>query len=95
MKAHTWGINNTAALLTSHVSDAQLKILASLGVRVVFALDKDVTIRDDKNIARLKQYVNVSYIWDRYDLLGEKDSPADVRTVEDFKRLYESKLRYS
>ena len=51
-----------------------MKLLVSLGCRVVFALDKDVCIRDDHNIKRLKQFVNVEYIWDKEDLLG------DIRT---------------
>lgn len=91
MLAKTFGIDNTAALLTSHVSDAQLKILIELGCRVVFALDKDVVIRDDHNIQRLKQFVTVEYLWDGQNLLGEKDSPVD-RGPETFKTLYERRL---
>lgn len=92
--ADTWGIHNTGAILTSHLNPDQMKILAGLGCRVVFALDKDVRIRDDHNIRILKQYVNVDYLWDREDLLGGKDSPAD-KGVEVFKKLYEQKLHYS
>lgn len=91
--ADSWGIHNTGALLTSHVSANQLKILARLGCRVVFALDKDVRIRDDHNIGRLKQYVNVEYIYDFSDLLNEKDSPVD-KGREVFMTLYEQRLRY-
>ena len=70
----------------------QMKILAKLGCRVVFALDKDVRVRDDHNINKLKQYVNVEYIWDREDLLDEKDSPVD-KGRETFQKLYEQRLR--
>lgn len=91
--ADTWGIHNTAAILTSHLNPHQLKILAKLGCRVVFALDKDVRIRDDHNINKLKQYVNVEYLWDREDLLDEKDAPVD-KGLEVFKKLYEQRLRY-
>lgn len=91
--ADSWGIHNTGALLTSHVSANQLKILARLGCRIVFALDKDVRIRDDHNIGRLKQYVNVEYLWDREDLLGEKDAPVD-KGFEVFQRLYNQRLKY-
>lgn len=93
MIADSWGIRNTGALLTSHLSALQLKILAKLGVRVVFALDKEVVIRDDPNIAKLKRYVTTEYLWDRDNLLDEKDSPVD-KGVETFMRLYEGRLRY-
>lgn len=93
MIADSWGIKNCGALLTSHLSQFQLKILARLGVRVVFALDKEVAIRDDPNIARLKRYVSVDYLWDRDGLLDEKDSPAD-KGVDTFMKLYEGRLHY-
>ena len=91
--ADSWGIHNTSALLTSHLNPNQMKILAKLGVRVVFALDKDVRIRDDHNIEMLKRYVKVEYFWDREDLLEDKDAPVD-KGVEVFKRLYEQRLLY-
>lgn len=90
--ADTWGIDNCGALLTSHLSKNQLVILAKLGCDVVFALDKDIRIRDDKNIKKLKQYVNVYYLWDRHNKLDEKDSPVD-KGVEIFANLYNNKLR--
>ena len=70
-----------------------MKILARLGVRVVFALDKDVRVRDDNNISKLKRYVSVEYFWDREDLLDEKDAPVD-KGLEVFKKLYGQRLRY-
>lgn len=93
LTADTWGIHNCGALLTSHLNPQQMKILAKLGVRAVFALDKDVRVRDDRNIGKLKQYVNVEYLWDRDDLLDEKDAPVD-KGLEVFKKLYEQRLRY-
>jgi len=91
--ADTWGIRNTGAILTSHLSPSQLKILAKLGCRVVFALDKDVRVRDDHNIAKLKQFVNVEYLWDSGDLLDDKDAPVD-KGIEVFQNLYEHRLKY-
>lgn len=91
--ADTWGIHNTGAILTSHLNVNQMKLLAKLGVDVVFALDKDVRIRDDHNIAKLKQYVNVSYLWDGRDLLDDKDAPVD-KGIDTFKKLYEERLKY-
>ena len=70
-----------------------MKILAALGCRVVFALYKDVSIREDRHIARLKQYVNVEYIYDKDDLLDDKDSPVD-QGLEVWRKLYEGRLKW-
>lgn len=93
LMANTWGIHNAGAILTSHLNPNQMKILAKLACRVVFALDKDVSVRDDHNIKKLKQFVKVEYIWDKDGLLNDKDSPVD-RGVDAWKRLYEGRLSW-
>lgn len=92
--ADTYGIHNCGAILTSHLSPLQMRVLVGLECRVVFALDKDVNIHSDHNINKLKRYVNVEYIHDEGNLLGDKDSPID-RGKEVFQALYvgKSKLR--
>ena len=94
MLADTWGIKNTGAILTSHLNPNQMKILAKLGCRVVFALDKDVAVWEDHNIRRLKQFVDVYYIYDKDKLLGDKDAPVD-KGAETWKILYEDRRRYA
>lgn len=89
----TWGIHNTGAILTSHLNPNQMKLLINLGCRVVFALDKDVSIRQDHNISRLKQFVNVEYIWDGTGLLDDKDAPVD-KGLDVWKKLYEGRLSW-
>lgn len=91
--ADTWGIHNAGAILTSHLNPNQMKLLIGLGCRVVFALDKDISIREDHSINRLKQFVNVEYIWDGAGLLDEKDSPVD-KGPDVWKRLYEGRLTW-
>ena len=91
--ADTWGIHNTGAILTSHLSPNQLKLLVKLGCKVVFALDNDIDIRADKNIAKLKNYVNVEYLFDFKNLLGDKDSPVD-KGKEVFNELYKQRYSY-
>ncbi len=93
MLADTYGVYNAGALLTSHLNQYQLQILIRLGCDVVFALDKDVNIRNDHDIKRLKPFVNVSYIWDRENLLNEKDSPVDAGR-EVWERLYNDRYMY-
>lgn len=91
--ADTWGIRNTGAILTSHLNPNQMKLLIKLGCRVVFALDKDVSIRKDHNINQLKQFVNVEYIWDSSGLLDEKDAPVD-KGPDVWNELYERRLSW-
>lgn len=92
--ADTWGIHNAGAILTSHLNPNQMKILIQLGCTVVFALDKEICIRDDYNIRRLKQFVRVEYIWDKWGLLDEKDAPVD-KGPDVWKRLYEGRLSWT
>jgi DNA primase len=91
--ADTWGIKNAGAILTSHLNPHQMKILARLGCRVVFALDKEIRIREDHNIQKLKNYVEVEYLWDREDLLDDKDAPVD-KGAEVFLKLYDGRLMF-
>lgn len=91
--ADTWGIHNAGAILTSHLNPSQMKLLAKLGCRVVFALDKDVVVRNDYNICRLKQFVKVEYIWDKDNLLDDKDAPVD-KGQDVWKKLYEGRLSW-
>lgn len=92
MKAFSWGVRNCAALLTSHLNEAQMKVLAALGQPVVFALDKEIDISKDKNIMRLRQFVPVYTICDRANLLDEKDAPVD-KGKEVFAILYEGRKK--
>jgi len=93
MLADTWGVHNTGCLLTSHLNPGQMKLLIKLGCDVTFMLDKEVRIKDDHNIQKLKNYVNVFYYYDYEDLLQEKDAPVD-RGKETFMKLYEGRLRF-
>lgn len=93
LKADSWGIHNCGALLTSHLNPEQMKILAKLGCDVVFMLDREVKIREDHNINKLKRYVNVYYYIDYDGLLNEKDAPVD-QGCEVFKTLLDNKIKY-
>lgn len=90
--ANSWGLQNTGAILTSHLNIHQMRLLARLGCKVVFALDKDVDVRLDKHIEKLKRYVLVETLRDKDGLLDAKDSPVD-KGVEVFCKLYENRER--
>ncbi|MBR4023515.1 MAG: hypothetical protein IKI94_13155 [Ruminococcus sp.] len=88
MLADEWGIKNSCAILTSHLNPQQLIFLIKLGIRVVFALDEDVNIRDDDNIQRLKRYVRIEWVKNFDNLLSPKMAPVDAG-FEVWKKLYE------
>ena len=93
LKAASWGIDNCGAILTSHVNPEQLRILIRLGCTAVFALDKEVDIRKDYNIGKLRNYLNVYTLSDTANLLDPKDAPVD-KGEEVFRTLYEGRKRY-
>lgn len=92
MLADSWGIHNTCAILTSHLNPQQFMFLVKLGIRVVFALDKEINIKDDKQIQRLRRYVTIEYLHDKNNLLSEKMAPVD-NGREVFERLYNERRR--
>lgn len=96
LKAYGWGIKNTAAILTSHLSENQFRFLVQLSswhhVRIVFALDSEIDVTKDKNIMRLAKYANVEWLKNFDGLLNEKDSPVD-QGQEVFMKLYEGRMR--
>lgn len=92
MLARGFGFLNCGAVLTSHLSAGQMKLLIKLGCSVVFAFDKDVDARKDHNIQKLKQYVSVFALWDKDGLLEEKDAPVD-KGEEVFRKLYDGRRR--
>jgi len=92
MLADTWGIRNTGALLTSHLSEWQMRELIRLQIPVVFALDKDIDPREDKRICRLSKYVTVEAIVDTDGLLEPKMAPVDAG-AEVFQALFNARVQ--
>lgn len=90
MLAETWGVTNTAAILTSHLNPLQVPMLIKLGVRVVFALDEDIDITTDDNIKKLCRFLKVEYIHNESGLLQSKMSPVDAG-ITVWKQLYEGR----
>lgn len=92
MKCSGWGINNAAAICTSHLNPAQFAILVKLGVSAVFALDAEVDVRQDPNVMKLLPFIPVYEIrnWDK--LLDDKDAPVD-KGEEVFEVLYRNRVR--
>lgn len=94
MLASSWGIHNTCAILTSHLNPQQLLFLIKLGIKVVFALDEDVDIREDINIAKLKRYVKIEWVQNQDNLLSSKMAPVDAG-FDVWQTLYERRKSFN
>ena len=90
MKLESNGLTNVVALGTSHISRDQFKILLSLRVNVVLALDKDKNPYEDKNFIKLSRYTKCYAMIDTEDLLADKESPID-KGIEVFNKLYKER----
>lgn len=87
--------NDCVALQGHSLSEEQVRIL--LGVcknEIVFALDKDVPEQEVWSMCdKFYGLRNVSYIVDKWDLLKEKDSPADA-TNKVYTFLFKNRVTY-
>ena len=92
MLAEGWGVLNTAAVLTSKINPYQLRLLIQLGVRVVFALDAEVSVSDIQEVQKLKHFVTVEAVINRDGLLKPKDAPVDAGR-EVWENLYKRRCR--
>lgn len=76
------------------MSDEQARILIGLDAEIVIALDKDVDINEVRFICEKFYHIRpVSYIYDKWDLLGDKDSPAD-KGDKIYKFLFKHRVKY-
>lgn len=84
--------DSTGVALSGHsISDEQVRIILGLNIReVVIALDKDVPLEEVWHICeKFFRQRKVSFIWDKHNLLGPKDSPADAPN-----KIYEFLFKY-
>lgn len=73
--------DSTCVALQGHtISDEQLRIIIGVDVaEVIIAIDKDINIAEIWHLCEKFYGIRkVSYIYDKYGLLNEKDSPADA-----------------
>ena len=71
--------DSTGVALSGHMlSDEQLRVLIGLNVDIVLAMDNDVSIEEIRHMANKFYGIrNVYYIYDKWDLMPAKSSPAD------------------
>ena len=85
----------TGVALSGHsISDEQARVLIGLNVDIVVSMDKDVPLEEVRHICdKFYNIRNVYYTYDKWDLLGEKDSIADMpNKIFDFMMKY--KIKY-
>lgn len=80
LKRHSLNDGTGVAVSGHEISDEQSKILIGLNKEIIIAFDKDVDINQIRyNCEKFYQIRKISYIHDKWGLLGDKDSPADAR----------------
>ena len=94
MKIDQWGYHNAVSAETSTLSDYQIELLIRMKVHdVTIAFDEDVPMKKISECTKLlKKFTNVYVVYDRWGLLGEKDSPCD-KGYEIWKTLYERRIK--
>lgn len=76
------------------MSDEQARILIGLDSEIVLALDKDVDINEVRHMAEKFYRIRpVSYIYDKWNLLDEKDSPTD-KGDKIYQFLFKHRIKY-
>lgn len=92
IKADMMGFPIGVSVGCHDLSDFQRKLLITLDAEIIIAFDKDVDEEHIHKICKsLSIYGKVSYIQDKWDLLGEKDSPVDCG-LKKWKFLYNHRI---
>ena len=94
LKRHS-RLDRTGVAVGSHnLSDEQVKILVGINVNITLAYDKDIPLKHIRSeCERFYGLRNISYIYDKYDLLKEKDSPADAPN-KIYNYLFKHRIKY-
>ena len=94
LKMRSRGINNCVSVGSHDLSDEQVKILIGLNVNIVLAYDSDISLEFMESEARkFKGLRNVSIVINQYDILKDKQSPADA-SLKIFMALYKRRVHY-
>lgn len=96
LKSDMFGFPFAVSVGLHDISDVQKKIILSLDIdEVIIAFDNDV---EEKYIqsqcSKFNKYIKTSYICDKWDLLGEKDSPVD-KGHRRWKYLFRHRINYN
>jgi len=94
LKRHS-RLDGTGVAVGSHnLSDEQVKILIGINCDIVIAYDKDIPLKHIRSeCSRFYGIRNIFYIYDKHDLLKEKESPTDANN-KIFNYLLKYKIKY-
>ncbi|WP_252251252.1 DNA primase [Clostridium sp. VAP52] len=94
LKRHSKKDYTGVSLFGHELSLEQAKILISLNVDIIIALDKDISLNFVRSICEMFYGIrNTYYIYDEYGLLNEKESPAD-KHEKIYKVLFNRRVKY-
>ena len=94
LKRDSFGDGTVVALSGKSISDEQVRILIGLNVEIVIGLDKDVDVNEVRHIAEKFYHIRpVSYIYDKWDLLKDKDAPMDAKN-KIYQFLFKYRIKY-
>ena len=94
LKMASKGYRNTCCVSCHDLSEEQVKILIGLNVNIVLAYDSDIPIEFMESEAKkFKGLRNVSIVINQYNVLKEKESPADA-TLKIWEALYKRRIVY-
>jgi len=80
LKRHSLNDKTCVSICSHELSNEQVKILIGLDVEIIIAMDKDISINHIRSMCnKFYNIRNISYIYDKWELLKEKDSPADIK----------------
>lgn len=94
LKRDSLGDGTVVALSGKSISDEQVRILIGLNVEIVIGLDVDVDINEVRHMAEKFYNIRpVSYIYDKWDLLSDKQAPMDAKD-KIYKFLFKHRVKY-
>ena len=94
LKRDSLGDSTVVSLSGKIISDEQIRILIGLNVEIIIGLDVDVDINEVRHIAEKFYNIRpVSYIWDKWDLLNDKQAPMDANN-KTYQFLFKHRIKY-
>jgi DNA primase len=94
LKRASWHDYTGVALMGHELSNEQINIINSLDdvAEVIFALDNDISVTKIQEMCNKIHKKRTSYIIDKFNILGPKDSPADTNP-RDFEILLKNRVK--
>lgn len=96
LKRYSWGDKTGCAISGHTISHEQEKILISLDVDIIIAMDRGISKYQVRELCeKFYNIRRVYYLWDTYDcILKDKDSPADLDNPL-YRHMFQYKTQYN